>query len=151
MNAPKAKGTKGENEAVDILVEAGFPRADPADPNSVGVKRFQGGWESHDIEFANMPHMDWVIEAKFRKAWHLFGWIRKIRRRALTPAHTVHTDYMKRVGMPPVEVPAGAHDNWAIFAIHGDRRTIEGREVGAVCIMDARRAAELIYFYEMHP
>jgi len=107
---------------VDILVAAGFPQANPEDPKSVGVKRFEGGYESHDIEFANMD-VNWVIEAKYRKAWHLFGWIRKIRRRA--------------DGGP-----------WAIFAIHGDRRTIEGREVGEVCIMDAHTAAALIHHWE---
>ena len=123
MSAAKAKGTRGENEAVDLLVTAGFPRADPEDPASVGVKRFEGGYESHDLEFANMPGVDWVIEVKYRKAWHLFGWIRKIRKRAN--------------GRP-----------WAIFGIHGDRRTVEGKEVGVVCVMDAATAAQLLHHWE---
>jgi len=121
-NPPKAKGTAGENEIVDLLVFAGFPRANPEDPNSVGVERFQGGYESHDLHFKNMS-CDWVIEVKYRKAWHLFGWIRKIRRRA--------------DGRP-----------WAIFGIHGDRRTAEGKEVGTVCVMDATTAAMLIKNWE---
>jgi|GEM_PF-6682176 hypothetical protein len=122
MSKAKAKGTTGENEIVDLLVDAGFPRADPEDPASVGVERFQGGYESHDLHFKNML-TDWVIEVKYRKAWHLFGWVRKIRRRA-----------NGRV--------------WAIFGIHGDRRTTEGKEVGVLCVMDARVAADLIYFWE---
>lgn len=120
MTAAKDKGTAGENQAVDILVAAGFPRADPTDPTSVGVKRFQGGWESHDIQGAG----DWVIEAKWRKRWSVFEWVRKIRRRA--------------AGRP-----------WAIIGIHGDRRTVEGREVGELCIMDAHLAAKLIHHWEM--
>lgn len=122
MSKAKAKGTKGENEIVDLLHVAGFPKADPEDPRTSGVQRFEGGYESHDIMFKNLD-VDWVIEVKYRKAWHLFGWIRKIRKRADTT-------------------------RWAIFAIHGDRRTAEGKEVGKVCVMDAGRAAMLIHFWE---
>ena len=119
MSKAKAKGTKGENEIVHTLVDAGFPRGDPEDPDDKGVKRYEGGHESHDIQGVG----EWVIEVKYRKAWQLFAWIRKIRRRA--------------DGGP-----------WAIFAIHGDRRTVEGAAVGKVCIMDAGLAAELIYHWE---
>jgi len=121
MNAPRTKGTKGENEVVDLLVDAGFPRGNPEDPGDRGVKRYEGGYESHDLQGVG----PWVVEVKFRKAWHLFGWIRKIRKRAsLTSAP------------------------WVIFAIHGDRRTAEGREVGRVAVMDADLAAALIYNWE---
>lgn len=124
MSKAKAKGTRGENEVVDILVDAGFPRADPDDPLAVGVARLRGGWDTQDIGFVGMPSVaPWIIEAKYRKAWHLFKWIRVIRKRA--------------DGCP-----------WVIFAIHGDRRTAEGREVGAVAIMDADFAAELMRHYE---
>jgi hypothetical protein len=118
-NPAGAKGRAGENEAVDVFMAAGFPRADPEDPESPGVKRFRGGFESHDVQGVG----SWVIEAKFRKAWHLFGWVRKIRRRA--------------DGRP-----------WAIVAIHGDRRTVEGREVGRVMIFDADVGAMLIRHWE---
>lgn len=124
MSKARAKGTEGENEVVDILVEAGFPRADPEDPLSFGVKRFEGGYESHDIQGVG----PWVIEVKFRRAWRLFEWIRKIRQRSVLSTQ--------------------AEKPWVIFAIHGDRRTREGKMVGAVAIMDAKRAAELIAFWE---
>lgn len=121
MSKAKAKGTAGENEVVDMLVDAGFRRGDPEDPADDGVKRYEGGHASHDIQGVG----SWVVEVKFRKAWHLFSWIRRIRRRA--------------DGEP-----------WVIFAIHGDRRTVEGAAVGKVAIMDAGRAAELIYYWEYH-
>lgn len=120
MSRARKKGTQGENEAVDIFVAAGFPRADPEDPRSEGVKRFEGGYESHDIQGIG----DWVVEVKYRRRWELFAWIRKVRRRS--------------GGRP-----------WAIVAIHGDRRTVEGREVGEVVIMDARLAAKLIRLAEL--
>lgn len=119
MSKAKAKGTKGENEIVDLLVEYGFQRADPEDPNSPGVKRFEGGHESHDIQGVGF----WTVEVKYRKAWRLFEWIRRIRKRA-------------------------GWDGWVIFAIHGDRRTIEGSQVGTVAIMDAADAAQLIHHWE---
>lgn len=132
MSRAKAKGTLGENEIVDLLVSAGFPRANPEDPQSEGVKRFEGGYESHDIQGVG----DWVIEVKYRKSWHLFGWIRKIRKRA--DAEHKHEGWF---GLP-ITRP------WVIFGIHGDRRTKEGREVGVVAIMDAVVAAELINHWE---
>lgn len=121
-NPSGAKGARGENEIVDTFVDAGFPRADPADPDDPGVGRFRGGFETHDVQGVG----SWIIEVKYRKAWHLFGWIRRIRRRA--------------DGGP-----------WAIFAIHGDRRTVEGAAVGKVAILDAGLAAELIHHWETTP
>lgn len=144
MSKARAKGTMGENEIVNLLVHAGFTRADPNDPDSVGVKRFEGGYESHDICGVG----GWTIEVKYRKAWHLFGWIRKIRKRSWYPTTVVHSGYMKRNGMGPVTVDEGPDSRWVIFAIHGDRRTLEGREVGRVAVMDAVMAANLIYHWE---
>jgi len=121
VSKAKSKGTRGENEIVDLLVDAGFPRADPEDPASAGVKRFEGGYESHDIQGIE----PWVIEVKYRKAWHLFGWVRKIRKRS--------------DGRP-----------WVILGIHGDRRTQEGKEVGTLAIMDATVASKLLYHWHRH-
>lgn len=122
MSKAKAKGTRGENEVVDLLVAAGFPRKDPEDPTSEGVQRLEGGYETHDVIGAGT----WLVEVKYRKAWHLFAWIRKIRKRS--------------DGRP-----------WAIFGIHGDRRTVEGREVGMVAVMDAALAAKVIKILTDHP
>lgn len=124
MGKARDKGTRGENETVDYFVDAGFPRADPEDPASVGVERLQGGFESHDIHFKNMA-VDWVVESKFRKpsGWRLFLWVRKMRERAQ--------------GRP-----------WVIVGIHGARNTADGKAFGSVAIMDARTAAELIEYWE---
>ncbi len=86
--------------------------------HAVGLEdahRTEAGKESWDIRGVG----DWVIEVKYRKRWDLFKWIRAIR----------HV--------------AGEHP-WAIFAIHGDRRTADGAEVGAVMIVDADFGAELM-------
>jgi len=102
-NPPKAKGTNGENEILELLRE-----------HRITANRTEAGRESHDIRVEGL-----VVEVKFRKAWALHAWIRKIRK--------------------------VADDNrWAIFAIHGDRRTKEGAAVGRVAVFDADFAAELL-------
>lgn len=105
MSKAKQKGTTGENEILALLTDTG-----------ITAHRTEASKESHDIWMSP----DVIIEVKFRKAWHLFGWIRKIRRVAST------------------DCP------WVIFAIHGDRRTPEGREVGRVAVFDADFGAELL-------
>lgn len=79
--------------------------------------RTEASRESHDI-WAD----EWVVEVKFRKAWSIFDWIPKLRRVA---------------GTKP----------WVLFAIHGDRRSQKGREVGRVAILDADFAAELMHLW----
>ena len=105
MSKAKQKGTEGENEILSLLHEAG-----------IEAHRTEASKESHDIW---MKH-EVIIEVKFRKAWHLFGWIRKIRQVASN------------------DCP------WVIFAIHGDRRSKEGRDVGRVAVFDADFAVELL-------
>ena len=141
MSKARAKGTSGENEIVRLLGSAGFPLADPEDPTSQGVKRFEGGYESHDIQGVG----DWVIEVKFRKRWMLMSWVRRIRKRAFLPSRVhsaAHSAQSDEILLPAGEKP------WVIFCIHGDRRTEEGREVGRVAVMDAEVAADLIYHWE---
>ena len=111
MSKAKQKGTQGENEILALLTEAG-----------ITAHRTEASKESHDI----WMDPDVIIEVKFRKAWHLFGWIRKIRKVAAT------------------DCP------WVIFAIHGDRRTPEGREVGKVAVFDADFAAKLLQIWSEH-
>ncbi len=87
--------------------------------HAVGLEdahRSEAGKQSWDIRGVG----DWIIEVKYRKRWDLFKWIRAIR-------HV--SDH---------------RDEWAIFAIHGDRRTAAGAEVGAVMVVDAAFGAELI-------
>ncbi len=123
-NPSKAKGTHGENEVVALLHSVGLEDA----------HRTEAGKESWDIRGVG----DWVIEVKYRKRWDLFKWIRVIR-------HVADNE-------PPKTKPIGAFGTteqistspWAIFAIHGDRRTIDGAEVGAVMIVDADFGAELM-------
>tara|TARA_R110000824_G_scaffold168866_3_gene345840 strand:- start:5242 stop:5640 length:399 start_codon:yes stop_codon:yes gene_type:complete len=105
MSKAKQKGTEGENEILALLHEAG-----------IEAHRTEASKESHDIW---MKH-EVIIEVKFRRAWHLFGWIRKIRQ------------------------VASSDSPWVIFAIHGDRRSKEGREVGRVAVFDADFAVELL-------
>lgn len=76
--------------------------------------RTEASKESHDI------HCDpFIVEVKFRKTWSLFDWIPKLRRVA---------------GDKP----------WVLFAIHGDRRTDKGRQVGRVAVLDAEFAVQLM-------
>lgn len=139
MSKAKDKGTAGENEIVDLLVAAGFARADPEDPSSEGVKRFEGDHESHDIQGVG----DWVVEVKFRKAWHLFGWVRRIRKRAGEKLPHPKFGMVIYNGAELMDLKP-----WVIFGIHGDRRTRVGKEVGVLAIMPGELAAELIYSWE---
>ena len=76
--------------------------------------RTEASRESHDIWCG-----PFTVEVKFRKTWALFDWIPKLR---------------KVAGNQP----------WVLFAIHGDRRTDKGRQVGRVAVLDADFAAELM-------
>ncbi len=76
--------------------------------------RTEAARESHDIWLDDIP-----VEVKFRRRWDLFKWIRGIRKISDT-------------------------DRWAIFAIHGDRRTTAGAEVGKVMVVDGVFGAELL-------
>ena len=107
MSKARDKGTKGENEILDLLQRAGFGDA----------HRTESSRESHDI------HCEpFVVEVKFAKRWLLFDWIPKLRR--------------------------VAEDRpFVLFAIHGDRRTQTGSEVGRVAVLDADFAAELMHSY----
>ena len=107
MSKARDKGTKGENEILDLLQRAGFSSA----------HRTESSRESHDI------HCEpFVVEVKFAKRWLLFDWIPKLRR--------------------------VAEDRpFVLFAIHGDRRTQTGSEVGRVAVLDADFAAELMRSY----
>lgn len=107
MSKARDKGTKGENEILDLLQRAGFGDA----------HRTESSRESHDI------HCEpFVVEVKFAKRWMLFEWIPKLRR--------------------------VAEDRpFVLFAIHGDRRSKTGSEVGRVAVFDADFAAELMRRY----
>ena len=63
-----------------------------------------------------------TVEVKYRKAWSLFKWIARIR--------NVSDD-----------------NKWVIFAIHGDRRSTVGKQVGTVAVMDADFASELLMIW----
>lgn len=79
--------------------------------------RTEASRESHDI------HCDpFTVEVKFRKAWSLFDWIPKLRQVA-------------------------GNNKWVLFAIHGDRRSTKGRDVGRVAVLDADFAVELMYHW----
>ena len=107
MSKARDKGTKGENEILDLLQRAGFSDA----------HRTESSRESHDIHCESF-----VVEVKFAKRWLLFDWIPKLRRVAQDRP-------------------------FVLFAIHGDRRTQTGCEVGRVAVLDADFAAELMHSY----
>jgi len=79
--------------------------------------------DAHRTEASRESHDIWcgpfTVEVKFRKTWALFDWIPKLR---------------KVAGDQP----------WVLFAIHGDRRTEKGRQVGRVAVLDADFAVELM-------
>lgn len=107
MSKARQKGTKGENEILLLLQEAGFSDA----------HRTESSKESHDI------HCEpFIVEVKFAKRWLLSDWIPKLRR-------------------------VSNNKPFVLFAIHGDRRTAIGAEVGRVAIFDADFAAELMRVY----
>ena len=83
------------------------------------VKRTSASTESHDIWLGDTGV---TVEVKYRKAWSLFKWIQKIK-----------------------SVSDG--NKWVIFAIHGDRRSLVGKSVGKVAVMDADFAAELLVLW----
>lgn len=83
------------------------------------INRSEAGRESQD--FVNTGN--WTIEVKNRKRWELFKWIRRARRVA----------------------PNG---RWIIACIHGDRRTVEGAEVGKVAVCDWDTMLALLAAYE---
>lgn len=82
-----------------------------------------GFTEAHRTEASRESHDIWAgpftVEVKFRKTWALFDWIPKLR---------------KVSGTEP----------WVLFAIHGDRRTQKGQQVGKVAVFDAEFAAHLM-------
>ena len=86
-------------------------------PHFPDAHRTEASRESHDIWCG-----PFIVEVKFRKTWSLFDWIPKLR---------------KVAGDKP----------WVLFAIHGDRRTKKGRNVGRVAVLDADFAAELMRLY----
>ena len=90
------------------------------DPDAVTSSGFA---DAHRTEASRESHDIWcgpfTVEVKFRKTWALFDWIPKLR---------------KVAGDKP----------WVLFAIHGDRRTEKGRQVGRVAVLDADFAAELM-------
>ena len=104
MSRSKDKGTKGENEIVELFHAYGM----------LDAHRTENAKASHDI---HLPPI--TVEVKWSKSWTPMKWIRKIRSVA----------------------PDG---QWAIYTIHGDRRTIQGAAVGRVAILDADFATELI-------
>jgi len=118
MSVARQKGTTAENEIVALLHDVGLE----------GAHRSEAGKQSHDIRGVG----DWVIEVKHRRRWSLFDWVRRIRR----------VTFVAGAGRVFTCQP------WAIFAIHGDRRSTEGAEVGRVAILDADMAAELIKHWE---
>ena len=79
--------------------------------------------DAHRTEASRESHDIWcgpfTVEVKFRKTWALFDWIPKLRKVA-------------------------QDQPWVLFAIHGDRRTDKGRQVGRVAVLDADFAAELM-------
>ena len=83
------------------------------------AKRTSAGMESHDIWLGDTGV---TVEVKYRKTWSLFKWISKIRN-------------------------VSDNDEWVIFAIHGDRRSVSGKQVGKVAVMDAEFAAELLLLW----
>jgi len=109
-NPPKQKGTKAENEIMALLHGHGMDDA----------HRTEASRASHDIWCDPI-----VVEVKFRKAWAVMDWIRKIRN-------------------------AAPDNRWAIYAIHGDRRTAAGSQVGTVAIMDAEFATEVLAFWRSY-
>jgi hypothetical protein len=78
--------------------------------------RTEANKASHDIR---IPGVNLVIESKHCKIWSIPAWVRKIRKVA------------------PL-------DRWVIYASAGDRRTLEGKALGTVAVMDARFATQLI-------
>lgn len=86
-------------------------------------------WPDADRAKANNESQDlvgtgkWVIECKFRKRWDLFKWIGKIKK--------VAADYP-----------------WVIVAAHGDRRSVVGRQVGTVAVVDWGVFVEMVEHLE---
>ena len=74
---------------------------------------------SWDVRIVGTP---WRIESKRCARWLTFQWIRHARH---------HAD----------------GDPWIIYAAHGDRRSVEGKGVGMVAIMDAALATQLLEVY----
>jgi len=85
-------------------------------------------WPDAVREGKNAPSMDlintgrWRVEIKHRASWRMFEWIRASRFRSI---HSLN----------------GA---WAIIATHGDRRTVEGRGVGTVVVLDIQEWIRLM-------
>lgn len=89
--------------------------------HNIYSRRTESSRQSHDI----WTECEVVVEVKFRKAWSMFKWIRAIRR--------VTDD-----------------NRWAIYSIHGDRRTIDGGQVGRVVTFDADFGTELLAVWHQH-
>ena len=43
-----------------------------------------------------------------------------------------------------------ADSEWMLFCIHGDRRSVAGKTVGRVCVMDADFAAQMLAVYRQY-
>jgi len=83
--------------------------------------RLHQGGESNDIGGVRNT----LAEVKSAKRWDVFKWVRKARRVATEK-----------------DLP-----HWAIFAIHGDRRSEAGREVREVMIVDAKFGAAMLAYW----
>lgn len=86
--------------------------------------RTPAGKESHDIQ---LGVTGLIIEVKYRKRWTIFPWVSKVRK-----------------------VAKAADSEWMLFCIHGDRRSVAGKTVGRVCVMDADFAAEMLAVYRQY-
>ena len=86
--------------------------------------RTPAGKESHDIQ---LGETGLIVEVKYRKKWTLFPWVSKIRR-----------------------VAARTDSQWILFCIHGDRRSVVGKTVGRIAVMDADFAAEMLAVYRQY-
>ena len=86
--------------------------------------RTPAGKESHDIQ---LGVTGLIIEVKYRKRWTLFPWVSKVRK-----------------------VAREADAEWMLFCIHGDRRSVVGKQVGKVAVMDADFAAQMLAVYRQY-
>ena len=86
--------------------------------------RTPAGKESLDIQ---LGVTGLIIEVKYRKRWTLVPWVSKVRK-----------------------VAREADAEWMLFCIHGDRRSVVGKQVGKVAVMDADFAAQMLAVYRQY-